>query len=104
VIAARWIDFTCLDTALAFAADKGLDVASLIGNVPTSLSLAVVISIVAIFVLGLRSKQTVPLQAIGFLAALFFEADLVALAPEVYAQVYTLYWIAYMMASASLLT
>jgi len=65
---------------------------------------AVVISIVAMFVLGLRSKQTVPLQAIGFLAALFFEADLVALAHEVYAHFYQLHWIAYMMASASLLT
>ena len=104
MIAARWIDFTCLDTALAFAADKGLDVASLIGNVPKSLSVAVVISIVAMFVLGLRSKQTVPLQAIGFLAALFFEADLVALAHGVYAHFYQLHWIAYMMASASLLT
>ncbi len=34
--------------------------AALIGNVPTALSLAVIISIVAMFMLGLRSKQTVP--------------------------------------------
>lgn len=104
VIAARWINFTYLDSALAFAADKGVDAASLIANVPTALSLAVLISIVAMFVLGLRSKQTVPLQAAGFGAALMFEADLVALAPEVYARFYPQSWVADMMANASLLT
>lgn len=104
VIAARWIDFTYLDAALAFAADKGLDAASMIVGVPTSLGLAVVISLVAMFVLGLRSKQTVPLQAAGFGAAVLFEADLVALAPTVYAQFYPQSWIADMMASATLLT
>jgi hypothetical protein len=104
VIAARWIDFTYLDTAMAFAADKGLDAAALIGNVPTALSLAVIISIIAMFMLGLRSKQTVPLQATGFLGALFFEADLVALAPDLYAQFYPPSWIADMVANASLLT
>jgi hypothetical protein len=104
VIAARWIDFTYLDTALAYAAAKGVDGASIIGSVPTAISLAVVISIVAMFVLRLASKQTVPLQIAGFLGALLFEGDLVALAPEVYARFYPQSWIADMMASASLLT
>jgi len=104
VIAARWIDFTYLDTAMAFAADKGVDAASIIGSVPTALSLAVVISIVAMFMLGLRSKQTVPLQMAGFMGAFIFEGELVALAPEVYARFYPQSWIADMMASATLLT
>ena len=104
VIAARWIDFTYFDKAMAFAAEKGVDAASVIGSVPTSLSLAVLISVVAMFVLGLGSKQTVPLQAAGFMGALMFEGDLVALAPEVYARFYPQSWITDMMASASLLT
>ena len=104
VIAARWIDFTYLDTAMAFAADKGVDAASILGSVPTALSLAVVISIIAMFMLGLRSKQTVPLQAAGFMGAFVFEGDLVALAPEVYARFYPPSWIADMVANASLLT
>ena len=95
VIAARWIDFTYLDTALAYAAAKGVDGASIIGSVPTAISLAVVMSIVAMFVLRLGSKQTVPLQIVGFLGALLF---------EVYARFYPQSWIADMMASASLLT
>jgi hypothetical protein len=41
---------------------------------------------------------------VGFLGALLFEGDLVALAPEVYARFYPQSWIANMMASASLLT
>ena len=104
VIAARWIDFTYLDTAVAFAAEKGVDTAAILGNVPTALSLAVLISVIAVFVLGLRSKQTVPLQMAGFLGALFFEGDLVALAPQVYAKFYPPSWIADMVASASLIT
>jgi len=104
VIAARWIDFTYLDTALAFAAEKGVNAAAIVGSVPTSLSLAILISIMAMFVLGLRSKQTVPLQAAGFMGAFMFEADLVALAPDVYARFYPQSWIADMMASATLLT
>jgi hypothetical protein len=104
VIAARWIDFTYLDTALAFAAEKGVDGASIIGSVPTASSIAVVISIVAMFVLRLGSKKTVPFQIAGFLGALLFEGDLVALAPEIYARFYPQSWIVDMMASASLLT
>ena len=104
VIAARWIDFTYLDTAMAFASEKGVDAASIIGNVPTSLALAVVISMVAMFVLGLRSKATVPLQMAGFVGAVLFEADLVAFAPDVYARFYPQSWIADMMANATLLT
>lgn len=104
VIAARWIDFTYLETLLAFTADKGLDAASVISGIPTSLALAVVISLFAMFVLGLRSKQTVPLQATGFLGALMFEGDLVALAPDLYARFYPQSWITDMMASATLLT
>ena len=104
VMAARWIDFTYLDTAMAFAAEKGVDAAAIIGNVPTALSLAVLISVVAMFILGLGSKQTVPLQAAGFVGAVLFEADLVALAPDVYARFYPPSWIADMMANATLLT
>lgn len=104
VIAARWIDFTYLDTALAFAAEKGVDAAAIIGTVPTSLTLAVLISIIAMFILGLGSKKTVPLQATGFVGAVMFEAELVALAPDVYARFYPQSWIADMVASATLLT
>lgn len=104
VIAARWIDFTYLDTALAFASAKGVDAAALIGDVPTALSLAVLISVVAMFMLGLRSKQTVPLQMAGFVGALLFESELVALAPEIYARFYPQSWISDMVASATLLT
>ena len=103
VIAARWIDFTYQDTAVAFAAEKGVDAAALIGNVPTALALAVIISIVAML-LGPRSKQTVPLQMAGFIGAVLFEGELVALAPDVYAHFYPQSWIADMMATASLLT
>lgn len=104
VIAARWIDFTYLDTALGFAAENGLDAASVVGNLPTALGLAVIISIITMFMLGLRSKQTVPLQATGFLGAMLFEPDLVALAPDVYARFYPQSWITDMLASATLLT
>ncbi|MDC0115920.1 hypothetical protein OAH97_00380 [Octadecabacter sp.] len=103
VIAARWIDFTYLDTALAFAAEKGVNTASIVGSVPTALSLAILISIMAMFVLGLRSRQTVPLQATGFLGAFLFEADLVAIAPDLYALFYPESWIANMVASATLI-
>lgn len=104
VIAARWIDFTYLDTALAFAAAQGVDTASLLGNVPTALSLAVLISVMAMLVLGLRSRRTVALQGAGFLGAFVFEADLVAFAPAVYARFYPSSWINEMVASASLLS
>lgn len=104
VIAARWINFIYLDTALAFAARKGVYGASIIGSIPIALSLAVVISIVAMFVLRLRSKQIVPLQIAGFLGAMLFEGDLVALAPAVYAHFYPQWWIVDMMANASLTT
>ena len=104
VIAARWIDFTYLDRVMAFAAEKGLNVAAVLSGLPTALTLAVIISLVAMFVLGLRSKQTVPLQMAGFGGALMFEADLVALAPAVYANFYPQSWVADMVASASLLT
>ncbi len=104
VIAARWIAFTYLDAALAFAAEKSVDGASIIGSVRTASRLAVVISIVAMFALRLGSKQTVPLQIVAFLGALLFEGDLVALAPEIYARFYPQSWIVDMMASATLLT
>lgn len=104
VIAARWIDFTFFDTAMAFAAEKGVDAAAVLSGLPTALTLAVIISLLAMFVLGLRSKQTVPLQMAGFLGAMLFEADLVALAPAVYANFYPPSWVADMVASASLLT
>ncbi len=104
VIAARWIDFNYLDTAMAFAAEKGLNAASIIGDVPTALSLAVIISLIAMMVLGLRSKKAMSLQLAGFLGAMFFEGDLVKLAPEVYARFYPQSWITDMVASASLLT
>ncbi|PVA08263.1 hypothetical protein [Thalassorhabdomicrobium marinisediminis] len=104
VIAARWLDFTYLDTALTLASERGVDAAATLGGVPTALALAVMISILAMFILGLRSKRTVPLQAAGFIGALVFEADLVKLAPEVYARFYPEAWVVDMMASATLLT
>ncbi len=104
VIAGRWIDFTYLDTALGFAAEKGMDAALMIANVPTALTLAVLISVIGMFVLGLRSKQTVPLQAAGFGGAFVFEAELVAMAPTLYARFYPQSWITEMVANATLLT
>lgn len=104
VIAARWLDFTYLDTLLAAAAEREIDAASILSGVPTSLGLAVLISVIAMFVLGLRSKQTVVLQLTGFLGAVMFEADLVALAPDMYAHFYPQSWIANMVANATLLT
>ncbi|MBU2993175.1 hypothetical protein Q4555_01750 [Octadecabacter sp. 1_MG-2023] len=104
VIAARWIDFTYFDKAMAFAAEKGVDAASVLSSLPIALSLAVLISLVTMFVLGLTSKRTVPLQMAGFVGAVMFEADLVKLAPEVYARFYPDAWVTEMMASATLLT
>ncbi|MGJ8611584.1 MAG: hypothetical protein ACSHWY_10835 [Octadecabacter sp.] len=106
VIAARWIDFTYFDTAMAFAAEKGVDATSILGNLPISLSLAlaVLISLIATMVLGLRSKVTLPLQMAGFVGALLYEAELVAFAPDVYAKFYPQSWVADMMANATLLT
>jgi len=104
VIVGRWLDFTFLDTFMGFASDRGVDAASVLDALPTSLALAVLISIVAMFILGLRSKQTVPLQAAGFVGAFLFEADLVALAPDVYARFYNPAWVADMIEKATLLT
>ena len=103
VIVGRWLDFTFLDTALAFAAEKGVDAASVMADIPTSLVLAVVISGIAMLVLGLR-KSVIPVQVAGFMGAFLFEADLVALAPEVYAKFYPPAWEADMLASATLVT
>lgn len=103
VILARWLDFTFLDDAVAFAAEKGLDVASIVTQVPTSLALAIVLSLVAMMLLGLR-KSAIQVQTAGFMGAFLFEADLVALAPEVYAMFYPPAWVADMMANATLVT
>ncbi len=103
VIAARWLDFTFLDTATAFAAEKGFDAASVMADIPTSLVLAVIISGFAMLILGLR-KSVMPVQVAGFMGAFLFEADLVALAPQVYAWFYPPTWVADMMASATLVT
>ncbi|SLN17176.1 hypothetical protein [Pseudooctadecabacter jejudonensis] len=103
VILGRWLDFRFLDDALALAADKGVDLASMIADVPTSFILALVLSLVLMLVLGLR-KTAIPVQTAGFLGALVFEGDLVALAPEVYAKFYPPNWVADMMASAALVT
>ncbi|MGJ8611588.1 MAG: hypothetical protein ACSHWY_10855 [Octadecabacter sp.] len=104
VIASRWINFTYFDTAAAFAAEKGVDAATLFGDLPISLMLAVLISLFATVVLGLRSKTTLPLQMAGFVGALLYEAELVAFAPDVYAKFYPQSWVADMMANATLLT
>lgn len=104
VIAARWIDYTYFDTAMAFAAQKGVNIAGALSSVPVALSLAVVISLFAMFVLGARSRRTVPLQLIGFVGAVMFESELVKLAPELYARFYPESWILDMMANATLLT
>ncbi|MDA9208471.1 hypothetical protein N9O61_06270, partial [Octadecabacter sp.] len=57
----------------------------------------------AMLVLGLR-KSVMPVQVAGFMGAFLFEADLVALAPQVYAWFYPPTWVADMMASATLVT
>ena len=103
VIAARWLDFTFLDTALAFAAERGLDAAAFVAGVPTALILAVVISLFALLLMGLR-KSALPFQAAGFAGAFVFEAELVALAPHIYAKFYPEPWVADMMSSATLLS
>jgi len=103
VIAARWLDFTFLDDALAFAADKGVDAASLIVDIPTSLVLAAVISLISMVILRLR-KTTLHVQTAGFMGAFLFEAELVALAPQVYGRFYPDAWVADMMSSATLVT
>ena len=105
VIAARWLDFTFLDDAMAFATEKGVDAANLLSNVPvpTSLMLALVLSLITMIVLGLR-KSTLHVQTMGFIGAAVFEADLVALAPQVYARFYPETWVVDMIANASLVT
>lgn len=103
VIAARWLDFKFLDDALAFAAEKGVDAASYAADVPTSLVLAIVLSLSAMFMLGLR-KSAIHVQTAGFMGAFIFEADLVALAPEVYAMFYPEDWVVDMIANAALVT
>lgn len=104
VMTARWLDFHYFDTAMAFAAEKGVNAAEILAGIPTTLSLAVIISFLATLVFKLGSKKTVPLQAAGFLTAVLFEADLVMLAPQVYARFYPPSWVADMMANATLLT
>ena len=103
VIGARWLDFRFLDDALAFANEKGVDAASMLSGVPTSFALAVVLSVVVMLILGLR-KSAIHVQTAGFLGAFLFEADLVALAPEVYAKFYPESWVVDMVANASLVT
>jgi hypothetical protein len=63
----------------------------------------VVLSLTAMMVLGLR-KSAIHVQTAGFLGAFVFEAEFVALAPEVYAMFYPPSWVADMMASATLVT
>ena len=103
VIVARWLDFTFLDDAMAFAAQKGVDLADLLTGVPTSLALAITLSLVSMLILGLR-KSAIHVQTAGFIGAFLFEADLVALAPDVYAKFYPEAWIVDMMANATLVT
>lgn len=104
VIAARWIDFTYLDTALGFASEKGLDVYAYVADVPTSMVIAAVLSTILLMVLGIRNKAGMGLMGTGFVGAMVFEADLVRLAPDFYARFYPQSWIADMMAQATLLT
>jgi len=101
VIAARWLDFTFLDTALAFATEQGIDAANIIGDISTSLVLAITLGFLTMLILGLR-KTAVYVQVMGFLGAFLFEADLVALAPDVYAIFYPPAWVADMLANATL--
>ncbi|WP_375281619.1 hypothetical protein [Pseudooctadecabacter sp.] len=103
VIVARWLDFKFLDDAMAFAAGKGIDLASMLTGVPTALGLAIMLSLLAMMVLGQR-KSAIHVQTAGFMGAFLFEADLVALAPDVYAMFYPPTWVADMMASATLVT
>ncbi|MEL6958756.1 MAG: hypothetical protein AAGL89_07390 [Pseudomonadota bacterium] len=103
VIVARWLDFTFYDDVTAFAATKNIDLASMLAGVPTSLALAIVMSLTAMLVLGLR-KSALHVQTAGFMGAFIFEADMVALAPEVYAMFYPPSWVADMVANATLVT
>ncbi len=103
VIVARWLDFTFFDDLVAMASDAGVDMAAMLSNVPTALVLAVVLSLISMLVLGLR-KSAIHVQTAGFFGAFIFEADLVALAPDVYAMFYPPSWVADMMANATLVT
>ncbi len=103
VVASRWVNFTYLDRALSAAAEKGVDAASVFATIPTVLILAVMLSGIAMLVFRLR-KQVLPVQTAGFMGAFVFEADLVALAPQVYAKFYPPAWVADMLASATLVT
>jgi len=100
VVAARWLDFTYLETALAFSAEQGVDAANIVANVPTSLVLAFVISFLTMMFLGLR-KNALHVQSLSFMCAFLFEADLVALAPDLYAQFYPNTWVTDMLANAT---
>lgn len=103
VIVARWLDFTFSDDALAFAAEKGVDAANYLTGVPTALVLAIALSLLAMLTLGLR-KSAMHVQTAGFMGAFIFEADMVALAPDVYAMFYPPSRVADMVANATLVT
>lgn len=103
VIAARWLDYTFGGQLAEFVNGYGLDLALVTGKVPMALAIAAILSLVAMLCLGLRGKAGLALQATGFLGALVFEPDLVALAPDIYAYLYPPDWISSMMAQASLL-
>lgn len=103
VIASRWLDYTYLDSLAGFASSYGVDIAVITQTVPASMMFVVLLSLVAMLVLRLRSKATLGLQAAGILAAMILEPELVAMAPEVYANFYPPDWINSMVAKASLL-
>lgn len=102
VIAARWLDYTYVGQLADLVNGYGVDLALLTEKVPMALAIAAILSLVAMFCLGLRGKAGLVLQATGFLGALLFEPDLVALAPEFYAYLYPPDWISSMMAQATL--
>lgn len=103
VVAARWIDFRFLDSLVAYAALREIDLVPFLSTVPTAFVLALVLALLTLVALGFH-KSLVPLHAAGFLGATLYEAELVALAPALYAQLYPSTWVADMIASATLVT
>jgi len=103
VIAARWIDFRFLDLLVGAAAARDIDLVPFLSTVPTAFILALTLAVLTMVILGLR-KGAIPVHIAGFCGVLVFEADLVALAPDLYAMIYPPAWVVDMMASAVLVT
>lgn len=101
VIAARWLEYT-FTQPFAELAVVNATLALILQQVPVAFLLAAVCGAVVLFGCGLRGRACLLVQATGFIGAMVFEPDLVALAPDFYAYLYPQDWIAMMVSQASL--